>query len=959
MHTISAIYMVFLVRRYWVSYSEIHGQDRRCILSSFLRFEMTLLSVLKEDLPLANEFLNSVYPGALFLDHNVHYSLKEDFDKIKNKLLIEAEWPLGRSSSSSNKMVLAPTYLNIAKPPADYENTKETITYQSLPFHITNLFDSILENTEPSKIADGGMQIGANVNPLTQDPFRLVHLSPGCLTAIIEYTVDKNEIQDENFGTKNPFNKLSLNFNKFLKLGSLGTAAGESKENTFSLLSATTDFKTADCSSNNRKIIESLLDFDEERYFFEFNSSDTAKLLVSVHTNVLNIIALDTKSNFKNTTVVDNEEPGFPLAHNPEGQHNNKRFSKVIEKPILRVQFRRSSLATSMKAFTYKENDPIVILGFDSGEVVLIDLATLRYSLFDIVNSPYEDHSNRVCKTKNISRTKVTCINTIMKFKGEFYVTVGYSNGEIAIFDPMSMQSEDTLNYKYVKRVVGKDDYITYFKKFDLSPFAKTNNVEDGFPPFLVGHFKVSLKPITTITSTIPYTVLKSRPNFLNPMLLAIASDDGMVRFIDLAFTHGYDYGNESFLDGKIMTDIISNYFHDGILSIEFSPDFKFLGVVGKGDLIEIFKLTYYNLSGILAKTANGNSFNLSGINSVTSRRSRSGTTTSNNSLAINNSINNRFLSPVSRNSNMEGTFKVEDGWSQNLNRLDEDNYSLYTPILKDIKIICRFKGHNNMVRRIKFIKDELAGHQGSSSTSHLVYNLLSCGYDGRILVWEFDYKALPKVKKPNYARTANKITPVTMSQPRCDAPSHSNLNNAVASTPSTLGQKLNVSSLGFSPTHAYHAKTKSITLQYDELPSIPGNMPTFQFNPLSSSASPVYGKLNNVASILNSDISKESTSSSISAAVALYKSLYDLRYRKHYTKLALKQKSNPIFKRRYNVIIHPVVDDTLVPSIEIPLLSLDLSRWAKDCKIDDIYLDDASLWCFAKSGDLFKYNFI
>lgn len=78
-----------------------------------------------------------------------------------------------------------------------------------------------------------------------------------------------------------------------------------------------------------------------------------------------------------------------------------------------------------------------------------------------------------------------------------------------------------------------------------------------------------------------------------------------------------------------------------------------------------------------------------------------------------------------------------------------------------------------------------------------------------------------------------------------------------------------------------------------------------------------------------------------------------------NYTKLALKQKSSPVFKKRYNVIIHPVVDDTLVPSIEIPLLSLDLSRWVKDCKLDDLYLDDTSLWCFAKSGDLFKYIFI
>ena len=69
----------------------------------------------------------------------------------------------------------------------------------------------------------------------------------------------------------------------------------------------------------------------------------------------------------------------------------------------------------------------------------------------------------------------------------------------------------------------------------------------------------------------------------------------------------------------------------------------------------------------------------------------------------------------------------------------------MYPPLIKDIQIVGRFKGHTNIVKSTKFVKDDF---------STLVYKLVSCGYDGKIIVWEFDYKALPKIKKSHLKPT-------------------------------------------------------------------------------------------------------------------------------------------------------------------------------------------------------------
>ena len=72
-----------------------------------------------------------------------------------------------------------------------------------------------------------------------------------------------------------------------------------------------------------------------------------------------------------------------------------------------------------------------------------------------------------------------------------------------------------------------------------------------------------------------------------------------------------------------------------------------------------------------------------------------------------------------------------------------KETKEMYPPLIKDIQIVGRFKGHTNIVKSTKFVKDDF---------STLVYKLVSCGYDGKIIVW--DYKALPKIKKSHLKPT-------------------------------------------------------------------------------------------------------------------------------------------------------------------------------------------------------------
>lgn len=1004
-----------------------------------------MTSISSQSVPPLGIFLNSVCPGINALDQNIHFKIPTDEDDSSSVI----DWPFDTTTFQRAK--LNDTYLNISRP---YLGPRESTTYLSLPYHVLKSFKDLIKASNKNVNAEGQLQIAANVNPLINDPFKLVNLNPGCLSVIVEldnlherpHGADNSSTNNNllinkiSNSLKNPFNKLSTNFNKLLKI---------------STSSSTTSYHQNLLTLDKSGFIESILDYDLELYKTQLR--DCKKLLISAHINVLNVMGIDANDNFVNTVVetstkpiiyVDEEllqqqqqqqqqltqqtqqlsqgqvtTPQTPLKQQklPTNAANSlptkptaPEYKRSVESPVLRVQFRRPAIITVLKGFTNIAHQPVVVVGFESGEITILNLADLSYHTMDYVSS-------------NDSSFSVTSIEVILASvsHADMLIVAGYSNGEVIIVDPMQKDQD-----KYVKKVVGEDESITFFKKFDLSPFHTeshnlqnqsavnqqvtssassshssatiiTSNSQSNRNSSLVGHFKVSHKPITSITSTVPYgagglyssseglsstSLSNSGSSYLpNPMVLAIGSDDGLVKIIDLMSTYDCNYGSKLPTNNSIVTDIISNYFNDGITCINFSPDFKFLVVTGKGDIIEVFKMTYYNVNGLL----NSNSKHHSSVNTPAAatttsigRRSRSNTLNSLNSnppapivpspnATIDRSpsvtTNLVFLPPLAATPSVSFEMNNIDGelladsrlgsqtqLSNNSNPQSQAQPSSNStslphcpPVVKDISIVARFKGHANSIQKVEFLPNS------SRSNSSLVYKLILCGFDGKIIVWDFDYRALPKVKEYHHHHSHHSqhhLQPSSLVM----ATNNASTNSALPSKKRT--SLVNRASLSTSPNPLSRAKSLTNTSSMSPIQQTPlylqlvqgvlsKHQRTFSWS--------IFDDHTNNGNSTASDKEKDDIKviESIKIINSVYKNLFDLRLKKHYVKLGKSTSA------KYTSVIHPIVNDKLVPSIEIALLELDLSHWIGDGKIDGFHLDKESLWCFAKCGDIFKYS--
>lgn len=905
-------------------------------------------------LPPVGMFLNSVCPGIQYLAANHHFNLPIDSNN-------SIDWPLTDDAVSVVKRaLLSPSYLNISRPPLNSHSSQiESTTYVSLPFHILQSFkDSIDYNRANNTSVDGNFQIAANVNPLLNDPFKLVHLNPGCLSQIIEVSpkfdpsMGTTNGNATSFSHKNPFNKLSSNFNKLLKLSTTSTMYPyhlingnnvTSSINSHHTSASSPSGSTSTSASSAYELVTKILDYHSDTYKSQLCSKS---LLISVHVNVLNVLALG-PSGFVNTKEQPSDKPiihfdtsrngsqdanGAPITtgNNTTTPTNPTPFSSSsVEIPLLRVQFRKSSLVVVLKSFCNSLGQPVVCLGFDLGEILVLNLSDLS---FNVLTSVQGDDDN----------VYVTSIDVILHGLS-MLVVAGYSNGEVAIFDPLKNDTEP-----YTKRVVGLDEFVTYFKKFDLSPFDLKFQNKDltTSNTAVVGHFKVSHKPITSITSTVPYPPaltasdlsgdLESLSHLPSPMVLVLGSDDGFVRFIDLIATYGsnIDLQANQTISNSILTDIVSNYFNDGITSINFSPDFRFLCIAGKGDLIEVFKMTYYNVNGLLSGGHKHHHPSVSGGGTGgVGKRSRSGTLNSTTLNALLGPPTSVFLSPLATTpsvsfemNNIDHALLQEDSSSTSVNAsananssANTNNNKLHPPTIKDIKIVARFKGHTNSIRRVEFLHESKQGNPNS-----LVYKLISCGFDGKIIIWDFDYKALPKVKESHSLTGVTHTTRKKSFARNTHTHSPSPVSRGKHVSPVNTGTGVNVQT---SQPLKHHNRTKSW-----------GNNNT---NYHIDEMTPGLVVNDNEVKIVDS----------INIINSLYKNLFELRLKKHYSKLL---HGKPGIQK--TVLIHPIVSDNLVPSIEIPLLELDLSHWVGDGKIEGFHLEGHSFWCFAKNGDIFRY---
>lgn len=216
--------------------------------------------------------------------------------------------------------------------------------------------------------------------------------------------------------------------------------------------------------------------------------------------------------------------------------------------------------------------------------------------------------------------------------------------------------------------------------------------------------------------------------------------------------------------------------------------------------------------------------------------------------------------------------------------------------------MVGRLKGHTNTVRRVQFIKEQTAG---------LVYKIISCGFDGKVILWEFDYLAMTKVKRAPTKRRAP----------------HKRRSLSVKARPIVMS-----SSPGPRRSGDLHVRSRSITK--DEL-SVP----------LLSVTSPQNGaSLNRILS----NVSHESQEHP-EAVATLYQSLYSLRVRRHYR--AMKRDDS------HTTVFHSIVPDKDVPTFEVPLWSVDLSSLIRDGKVEGVHLGTSHLWCYSKAGDVFCYR--
>ncbi|GEQ70588.1 hypothetical protein JCM33374_g4266 [Metschnikowia sp. JCM 33374] len=851
-------------------------------------------------------FLNSVCPGLPVLDGNTHFSLENSLTSSQLHAIETFNWPVtGSNVSVSAKAHLDHTYLHVARPPfePDVHKNIESTTYVPMPLHYASLFSKLItEGTGQNQ--DGGKHIGANVNPLLHDPFCLVHLNPGCLSSMITLHSHPKVSGQGVTDFRNPFNKMTHSINRLLRIGVSDSSHASHWHPLLSEID--TDGHNSSHKSSSKKsmrdtpIINSLIDFDKKFYSSHISSSSTSKLLVSASVNVVNVFAIGENHKYSCTSTFQSTAPIFPQPPTPvvSSTHSSGAssssvhsssvpYKKVIERPILRLQLNTHLLVTSLLTLS---NEMLIVIGLSNGDIFLINLASLTFRhLDDLGNHDYKSSASNLS-----SVNAVTSLCAVAHPTHDLLIIAGYATGEVVILDPNG--GPKTSDGMYTKTVVGSDRFVTYFKIFDLSGWCKRDAAlaDETSPAYLIGHFKISHKPITSIASTMPHESSVNNPH--KPMIIAFASEDGLVRFVDLTATYGKNYGNsDNFYNSPILTDIVSNYFQDGVRDIGFSPDNKFFVSCGKGDLVEIFKMSYYNVNALLHK--NG------GAPSNRGGRSRSGTINSSNSSNIQSSAS--FLGYGSTPASLDVP-KVES------------SETYYAPAIKDIAIVSRLKGHMNTVQKVSFLSKDQYFSPGDISTSG-TYNLITCGNDGKVNLWEFNNKALPRIKKCHFTTVTRR-------------PSHHGDSASTPQLQSLSSRRKSLSSPSLTRTQKSARPFNSEDLQL-----------TTSFSKLG---------INNLLSSNSQTMtSPENTEEQLQIVFSLYRSLYEMRLKKHYA----KQKKE--LRAKYSCVVHGIVNDKDLPSIQVPLLEMDLSCLVKNGHISGYHCDSKDFWIYGKSGDIFRYE--
>ncbi|ODQ77113.1 hypothetical protein BABINDRAFT_163843 [Babjeviella inositovora NRRL Y-12698] len=296
----------------------------------------------------------------------------------------------------------------------------------------------------------------------------------------------------------------------------------------------------------------------------------TDSILTSVNGRVLNVMAVSPLLVSPENTV----EPVAPalgemaLASDVVSSLFRKEFTtgQNLDTPLLRIVFSLYVISALAVFDTTSERLDIAV-GFTNGDIFWVDLLSekIKYSRFN--------KNGKIINSGIVSITWSQC--------GQWLI-VGFANGEVAIFDRAGDDAE-----MYPKQLESAEKYLAVYKSMKSGYFAEAVGKKGPGVSNPVAHYKLSNKPITSITI-----------NSADANMLSITSDDGYTRLMDLPLT------KRPVLSEKV-SDMLPGYF-GGVLCSAFSPDGKFLAIGGEDDLIAIYQLSYVNLGQLIHKTLSG-----------------------------------------------------------------------------------------------------------------------------------------------------------------------------------------------------------------------------------------------------------------------------------------------------------------------------------------------------------------
>ena len=326
------------------------------------------------------------------------------------------------------------------------------------------------------------LPMGSMLNPLIADPFKPVHLTPGCLTAIVDYTiVDQWQRRREADRTKNNTSGDSIKPNS-----STGSGLGEKLLSNFKssrpagkrFMDHTLKAPRSNLSRSSSSFIERVSSVDG----FSKKLANATKLLIGCHGRAINMVILD---------------------------ENPKKIS--VDPPALKIILGYSCMSC-IDTFPYTssngEKNLDVLIGFTSGDLLWLNPIRQRYTRWN----------------KN-GRLKSCPVVSVEWSKCGSFAIAGFADGDMMIFD---RDLEDDENYGKKEKVpICKARYMRTYRSLKLSkntgadPSGENGLRESSYNP--IAHYKFSKKAIVDITT---------HPYYHN--IVAMACDDGYLRIFDL-----------------------------------------------------------------------------------------------------------------------------------------------------------------------------------------------------------------------------------------------------------------------------------------------------------------------------------------------------------------------------------------------------------------------------------------